>query len=270
MKTNTSQYIPYDCVSANIIEDYDYKDYPFFSGTGFFVYFPPFDEYIFYISAKHCFTNYGKNVFLKKLKIPYKYKTKETENKTLNEAIIFSEYLTMKHTELDDDYEDLIIFVVDKNITSENKEILKQRALKLHHQDDIDNILTNLSKIKGNIRTVGFPQTSKEIDFDKKKSIVQPRGFYGKISKKEKDKHRYKFEQPSWKEKEYGGFSGSPILGILPIYNPANNKISMEAIPIGILLSATQYRGEFISINLATNLISKYLSDNKSLEEERV
>jgi hypothetical protein len=40
----------------------------------------------------------------------------------------------------------------------------------------------------------------------------------------------------------------------------------MEAIPIGVLLSATKYQGEFISINLATNLIAKYLNDNKSLE----
>ena len=266
MKSNTSQYIPYNCVSANVIENYDYPEYPYFSGTGFFAYFAPFDDYIFYISAKHCFSGYRENDFLQKLKIPYQYKTEKTSNNNLDEAIIFSEYLTMKHTETDDDFEDLIVFVVDKNISDENKKILKKRALRLQHQDDIDNILEQLCNIGGNIRTVGFPKISKEIDFDKQESIIQPRGFYGKIANKTNDQYRYKFEQPSWKESEYKGFSGSPILEILPVYNSESNKINLEAIPIGILLSATKYRGEFISINLATNLIAKYLNDNKSLE----
>jgi hypothetical protein len=172
MKSNTSQYIPYNCVSANVIEDYDYQDYPFFSGTGFFVYFAPFDNYIFYVSAKHCFSGYRENNFLQKLKIPYQYKTEETSNNNSDEAIIFSEYLMMKHAEEDDDYEDLIIFVVDKNISNAKKKILKQRALRLQHQDDINTILEQLCRIKGNIRTVGFPKTSKEIDFDKKKSRI--------------------------------------------------------------------------------------------------
>ena len=266
MKSNTSKYIPYECVSANMIENYDYPEYPYFSGTGFFVYFPPFDDYFFYVSAKHCFTGYKETNFYDKLKIPYEYQTKEISNNNLEEAIIFSEFLIMKHSEKDDDFEDLIIFVVDKNISNEKKKILRKRALRLQHQDDIDVILEHLCNINGNIRTVGFPKGSKEIDFDKKKSIIQPRGFYGKIAKKKNDQYRYKFEQPSWKEGEYNGFSGSPILEILPLYNPEDKKISIEAIPIGVLLSATQYKGEFISINLVTNLIAKYLNDNKTQE----
>ena len=44
MKSNTSQYIPYNCISANLLENYEYPESPFFRGTGFFVYFPPFDD----------------------------------------------------------------------------------------------------------------------------------------------------------------------------------------------------------------------------------
>ena len=86
----------------------------------------------------------------------------------------------MKHNEEDDDFEDLIVFVVDKNISKEKKLLLKTRALRLEHQDNIDKILKNLCNIEGNIRTVGFPQVSKEIDFDTKQARIQPRGFYGK------------------------------------------------------------------------------------------
>ncbi len=265
MKSNTSQYIPYNCISANLLENYEYPESPFFRGTGFFVYFPPFDDYIFYVSAKHCFCGYKENNFLEKLKIPYQYKTEENFNNSLDEAVIFSEYLTMKHNEEDDDFEDLIVFVVDKNISKEKKLLLKTRALRLEHQDNIDKILKNLCNIEGNIRTVGFPQVSKEIDFDTKQARIQPRGFYGKIAIKENDINRYKFKQPSWKEGEYNGFSGSPILEIISFHNHNYEKVT-ETIPIGILLSATQHHGEFISINLATNLIAEYLYDNQSLE----
>jgi hypothetical protein len=267
MKSNISQYIPYNCISANLLENYAYPGLPFFRGTGFFVYFPPFDDYIFYVSAKHCFCGYKENEFLEKLKIPYQYKTEENFDNSLDEAVIFSEYLMMKHNEDDDDYEDLIVFVVDKNISKEKKLLLKRRALRLEHQDTIDKILKKLCKIQGNIRTVGFPQVSKEIDFDIKQARIQARGFYGKISIKKNDINRYKFNQPSWKEGEYNGFSGSPILEIMPFYN-SNYEIVMEAIPIGILLSATKHHCEFISINVATNLIAEYLYDNQSLRRD--
>lgn len=48
------------------------------------------------------------------------------------------------------------------------------------------------------------------------------------------------------REGEYNGFSGSPILEIMPFYN-SNYEIVMEAIPIGIMLSATKHHCEFIT-----------------------
>ena len=192
-------------------------------------------------------------------RVTHLYKKNIDEN--LEETIIFSEYLKTKYTEKDDDYEDLMIFIVDKNISKEKANILKQRALRLYHQDDINDILKNLCDIRGNIRSVGFPKSSKEMDYDKKQAKIQARGFYGKIAKKENDKYRYKFEEPSWKESEFNGFSGSPILEILPVYNPDTNELKVQSIPIGILLSATKSKGEFISINVATNLIAQYLKE---------
>lgn len=240
-----------------MLENYDFPDYPFFSGTGFFVMFPPY-EYIFYITAKHCFTKYSDNKFTEKLKIPYEYSSLEKTSKFQNQAIIFSEYLTMKYTEQDDDYEDVLIFIVDNSISQEKKEILKERALTLQHQDDINQILNNLCSINGNIRTVGFPSTSKDINYDDGSSNIQPRGYFGKISKTSKSKNMYGFENPSWKENAYNGFSGSPILEIMPI-KKQNGTLNIEAIPIGILLTATKTRGEFLSINVATDLIAQYI-----------
>lgn len=49
---NTAAFIPYDAVAPIIIFDKNQK-IPFYSGTGFFVKFLPFDD-IFFITAKHC------------------------------------------------------------------------------------------------------------------------------------------------------------------------------------------------------------------------
>ena len=128
MKSNTSNYIPSQSVSANMLENYDYPDYPFFSGTGFFAIFPPY-EYIFYITAKHCFAKCSDNKFTEKLKIPYEYSSLEKTSKFQNQAIIFSEYLTMEYTEQNDDYEDILIFIVDDSISQEKKRNIKRESL---------------------------------------------------------------------------------------------------------------------------------------------
>lgn len=250
LPTNTSEYIPYKSVSCNLLVNPNHKDYPFFSGTGFFAHFPPFD-YIFYITAKHCFKTYSDSEIIDNLLIPY---NTEKEN-DLSNYVRFSEYLITKYHHLDDELEDIIIFIVDQNINEAEKNLLKERSLKLTHQDDVDSLIEDLCIANQNIRTVGFPSISKKIDYENMRGNIEARGFYGKIANNSKLKNRYGLENPSWKEKNFEGFSGSPIIALLSI--PFTSHVEVRV--IGILLTATSSRGEFLSINVATNLIAEYI-----------
>jgi len=138
--------------------------------------------------------------------------------------------------------------------------LLKERALKLYHQDDVNNILNILCKNNENIRTVGFPTDSKELNIDKQQLIAEARGYYGKIKDNCSQRERYGFEEASWKEETYSGFSGSPILALIP--NGENYGVNV--VIIGMLLTATSSQGEFLSINFATNLIANYINVNKT------
>jgi len=250
---NTSQYLPIDSISYNLLINKEHPEYPFFSGTGFFVYFPPFDD-IFYITAKHCFNKIEEDE-IDSLRLPYELNdtSKHTDN-----AISFLEIITGQDKE-DNELEDIIIFVVDRDIEQVKIDILKKRSLRLQHQDDIETMIETMCLNNENIRVIGFPKISKEMDYDNKKAIVQPRGYYGKIKNNSKFKYRYGFEKANWKDIDYSGFSGSPILSLNKSF-PSGDVI---AIPIGILLTATPTRGEFLSINFATNLIAKYLIDKQ-------
>ena len=254
--------MPWQSISANVLVNKDFPEYPFFSGTGFFVYFPPYNKQFFYISAKHCFTEYIQDNTKYTLEIPYIYKTIDKKNKIYNEKKVpFESYIIAKINNEDNDFEDLIIFPIEEKLKKEEIKILQKRALRLQHQEDIDTILKSLSQAQGNIRTLGFPKKSKNIDFDNKESKIQPRGFYGKVAKKNNDEFLYYFNEPSWKEGEFNGFSGSPIIEIYPFQDIKD----YVAVPIGVLLSATQKKGIFVSINVVTNIIAHYLNEKKLL-----
>ncbi len=256
MYKNISEYIPYEAISCNLLVNENHKEYPFFSGTGFFVQFQPYD-YIFYITAKHCFTEISDsdNGILETLRLPYEL----TNTKPTDQAILFSEILFGQDKD-DEEYEDILVFVVDNNIDTDKIELLKKRALNLSNQNEIDSILKFLCKNDGNIRTVGFPTNSKEIIYETKQLAVEARGYYGKIKDNCKQRERYGFEEASWKENVYYGFSGSPILALIP----DKKEHDIDVVTIGILLTATSSRGEFLSINFATNLIANYIKANKT------
>jgi len=258
MYKKISEYIPYQSISFNLLVNEDFKEYPFLSGTGFFVHFPPYD-YIFYITAKHCFTDMSNSDIdiLETLKLPYEL---NDNTKPTNQAIQFSEIL-FGQDKNDDEYEDIVVFVVDNNkISKEKVDLLKKRALKLSHQDVIKYILKTLCKNNENIRTVGFPTNSKKLDYDTNLLTIEARGYYGKIKDNSSFRERYGFEEASWKDNAYNGFSGSPVLALIP-----NGKgYDVDVVVIGILLTATSNRGEFLSINFATNLIANYINANKT------
>ena len=127
MYKKASEYMPYESISLNLLLDNNCKKYPFFSGTGFFVQFQPYD-YVFYITARHCFRKIGNSNAekIEVLKIPYKL----SDNiKPTDQTILFSEILLGQDKD-DDELEDLIVFVVDETISKKKIDLLKKRSLK--------------------------------------------------------------------------------------------------------------------------------------------
>lgn len=226
-----------------MLEDSDHPEFPFFSGTGFFVTFPPFDE-IFFVTARHCIVRNGK--VTGDIKIPYHPQQKG------NEAIIFDKFLCIENPE-DQELEDLLIYVVG-DIPEDKKTVLAKRALRLQHQDDVTAILDYLIHGKGKVRTVGFPGNSKSIDYEKQSGVVRPRGFHGTLSGPSTIKNRYRIDDMNWKESELEGFSGSPILEF-----QFSHEGKIVPIPIGVLLTGSASQSYFLNINVVTDLIAAYL-----------
>jgi hypothetical protein len=243
---NTSKYIPYEIVSGIILENVNYPEFPFLSGTGFFAYFPPHED-IFFITARHCMVD-GEGKLKGNIKIPLHL---EGESK---EAIPFSHYLETSYRNEPSEKEDIIVCVVG-DVSNENRRLLMKRAIRLQYQDDVDTILDSIISSKGKIRTVGFPDVSKSIDYDANQATFQPRGFHANLVGKGAFKNWYKIEKGNWKESSLNGFSGSPILALCQI---TENEVL--AIPIGIFLTTSN----FISINVATDLIENYIIEARN------
>lgn len=271
METNTSEFLPFDCISHNLLIDESSKlksepsfiegDEFYMNGTGFFCQFPPYDD-IFYITAKHCLMKEDEDDILKKIKIPYDSMVSR-KIKAGSKVVMFSDFLLTSYTdEASDDKEDIVVLIVDKNINESNKEILKKRSINLVHQYDVDNISSYIIKNKKNIRTMGFPKEYSDIKYhyndeicmsSVKEAKFQIRGFYGKMVNDSKQRNRYGFTNTNWKD-GYNGFSGAPIFALIPDIQEIN-----KAVVIGVVLTAGTTRGEFLSINVATNLIAEYL-----------
>lgn len=238
-KNNTSQYIPWESVSSITLINEDFKEYPILGGTGFFVFFPPYDD-VFFITARHCIVD-GDGKVKGELLIPCAHED--------NRVIKFSKCLETSYKDDPDGFiEDIMVFVIG-DISEDQKYIIKNRALRLQHQDDVDNILDLIISGKENIRTVGYPDVSKSFDYDQSSMKLQPRGFYAKISGKSKMRNCYELCEGSWKEESLSGFSGAPMLSLHP-----TSSGDVVAIPVGVFLTKTV----FISINVATNLIANY------------
>jgi hypothetical protein len=59
----------------------------------------------------------------------------------------------------------------------------------------------------------------------------------------------------NWKEGELGGFSGAPVLELLP-----NMEGRITPVPIGILVTGNMGGAHFLTINVATDAIAQYLA----------
>lgn len=242
--------MPHDSVVPIILES---NGHHFYSGTGFFVYFPQFVEDIFFVTARHCLKNDAKDEFLGDIKISYKNSAQVGSPVLEFECFLETSYRDSE----DQSLEDIIIGVV-KRTTLDNHRVLKERSLRILHQEDVDFLLEKTIEINGNFRTLGYPGVSKEIIYDEDgleiKGISQSRGFYGKFKKSTLFDNWYEMTHTSWKEGKISGFSGSPIIELIP--KSAEFK-EFEAVPLGVLVTEKH----FISINVVTNTIANYFME---------
>ncbi|CAI3944796.1 hypothetical protein [Commensalibacter papalotli (ex Botero et al. 2024)] len=215
----------------------------FLSGTGFFIYCPPYENDIFFVTANHCLREYDKNSeksnkmeFQGNPEIYYTLCGKPSDP-TIN-FIDFLEYSSDSSSDIDD----ILIGIIDKSDFT-NYSLLKQRALKLINQDNINNILMQK---EGNFIAIGYPKTDSKILHDENWIIAQPKRLLGKFRKTDKQ-HYYEIYDTNWEGKSLNGFSGSPV-----IYDTDKKQ---EPILLGIITNQKR----FLSTNLVTDTITQYL-----------
>jgi hypothetical protein len=247
---NTAHLIPFHSISPILLKNEDFPNFPFFSGTGFFVNFPPYED-VFFVTAKHCALNHD-NSSKGIIDVPLQ------KNQECKLKIIFTGYLLIK-TNPDDDVEDVIVYVVDKACNNQ-LELLKDRCLRLLNQDSVNRILTLSLIMNGKLRAVGYPGVEgKAIDYENKHGTVQPRGVIGELSAVEEDGYWYTLNNINWQvaNGDMEGFSGSPILEFIPVASDA-----IEVIPVGVFSTGNGGVIRFIKINAVTDAIEAYLTGN--------
>jgi hypothetical protein len=241
---NSSSYIPYDCVAPVMICDPEHPEFPYFSGTGFFARCPPFDQ-VFFVTGKHCVldpTNRPRG----DVQVACVPGADHGRRAPL-------EYLLTTSTGAnEDDVEDIAVYVVG-NPDPEDAPALARRALILPHQDTADVVLRMAVEGRTKLRTVGFPGTSKEIDYERRHAQARPRGLHGHVVACDEVGRWFEMQSLNWSEGGLSGFSGSPMLELA-----LNARGEFEAIPVGVLLTGAIGKLRFISINVVTDLIAAY------------
>lgn len=243
--SNTFKWIPFQSVAPIVLLNDAYPDYPFFSGSGFFVEFSPYDS-IFFVTARHCIFNEDNSL---KGDIQISWHTSQN----LSEPVPFSKCMIAKTKNSSGFFEDICVFVVG-SIASEKAQFLKNRSLKIQHQENVDLLLQHIEHAKENLRIVGFPSCSKEIDYDSQKSWATPRGIYGKIVVGSLRDDEYEMSDLNWRGGELDGFSGSPVLALCRDLSG-----NVVAVPVGIVVRGSSKKFTAININVVTNLIASWL-----------
>ncbi|WP_205899449.1 hypothetical protein, partial [Pseudomonas viridiflava] len=96
-----------------------------------------------------------------------------------------------------------------------------------------------------------------EVDYDAGQIRIQPRGFYGELSVDGLFPNRYCLTEVNWKEHDYRGFSGSPVVDLGEYISV---KTEVHPLIVGVVLMATQHVVRSISINVVCNTIAAYLA----------
>lgn len=226
-------------------------EFPFYSGTGFFVVFPPY-EWVFFVTARHCiFSSDDKQ--MGHLQIPWR------NSEGCKEAVYFSDCLTAKTRYSGELFEDVCVFVVG-DMPQEELLHLSKRALRLQHQDNVDIILREIDRRRENLRIVGFPGCSKEINYDAQRAIATPRGIYGKIMPNSLKRDEYEVHDLNWTDGELNGFSGSPVLSLHPTLSD-----DVTPVVVGVVVRGSSRRFAAVNINVATSLIAAWIVTGQSI-----
>lgn len=167
----------------------------------------------------------------------------------------------------------LSVWKVDKKEhTKQEFAEIKDRAMRLQHQDDLDNNIRFHIKNKVQLRAFGFPTSCDHsttlIDYnsDVDKLIGAPRSTYGIVKESSilGDNH-YELSEINWNSGVLDGFSGAPIIGFLPNFHIKNGQIidDLIAVPFGVTLTGTDSSKKmtFISINVVTDLIAQTIRE---------
>jgi hypothetical protein len=249
---NTSDYIPVEAVVPIVLKHKECKEYPFLSGTGFFVMFPPYPD-VFFVTARHCvFDDNGTP--LGSLQIPW------SNSEGCREAIPFSCCLSGKTGDSGKYFEDVAVFVVDE-MPKDRKSHLRERALMLKNQDDVNSLISYVNASRENLRIVGFPGCSKYIDFDSERLVAAPRGIFGKITQGSLKQDRYEVSELNWTGGEINGFSGSPVLSL----NPTSSG-GVARIPVGVVVNGSSKKFHAVNINVVTDLIAGWIAHKANLD----
>jgi hypothetical protein len=240
---NTARFIPFQSVEPLILKHPDYPD-PFFSGTGFFILFPPFPQ-VFFVTARHCVLDAFGNP---------KGEVQVSVGASFANPVPFECMLTTLIPGSEDEFEDVAVLPIG-GLPEEQHAFLQRRALRIQHQDAVDLILSSALTHRGKLRTVGFPGVSKEIDADRARAVVQPRGFHGDLFCGDAENRWYVLENMNWSAGEFDGFSGSPIIELMLEVEGEE----LASVPVGVMLTAGPSKVRFISINVVTDLIASYL-----------
>lgn len=227
-----------------MICDPEHPEFPYFSGTGFFVRCPPFDQ-VFFVTGKHC-------VFDPTDKARGDVQVACLPGAKHGRRAPLEYLLTTSTTADEEDVEDIAVYVVG-NPHPEDAPALARRALTLPHQDTADVLLRMAVEGRTTLRTVGFPGNSKYIDYERRHAEARPRGLHGHVVACDGDGRWFQMQSLNWSEGDISGFSGSPMLELA-----LNGRGEFEAIPVGVLLTGATGKLRFININVVTDLIAAY------------
>lgn len=241
-------YIPYYCIAP--IVSYDNLDgledsfqAAGFTGTGFFVFCPGYEN-IFFITARHCVVKQDGNVY-DRILIPLGDESKKN--------VRVSQYLMGSSSKNPNDIEDVIVMVVEPRSQSE-REYLRKRCLRLQNQDNVEKFIDFIMKNNTNVKILGYPGHSKELDHENRMINCDPRGIYGPISKTfQKNNHLYNVK-PKKEIEDPDGFSGSPAIGMIA------SKTDVDIILLGIVTNGNKNCVNFWNINVVTDIVLNFLS----------
>ena len=152
---SVSDYIPYDSIAYILISDELTGGVDIFSGTGFFAFVPETDI-IFFITAYHTVFKNDNNDLYEKIKITLKNDSDLT--------VVLSECITGSYTNDHTGVDDVALFLVEPRSKLE-QEILFNRAIRLQNQDDVNWFLEYCLYHNENVKVVGYPTNSKNIDY---------------------------------------------------------------------------------------------------------